>query len=98
MTQKLHREFVVNTAVKMTYNDIKYKERGEKAAVVHWRTYLQVSLGTYTDVTLLFSLYSRRKLLKIIYVEVKSFFRKRTLRENKPSIWKYLRKYFILAN
>lgn len=43
MTQKLPREFVVNAAVKMTYNDIKCKERGEKAAVVHWRIYLQVS-------------------------------------------------------
>lgn len=52
MTQKLRREFVVNTAVKMTYNDIKCKERGEKAAVVHWRTSLQVSLVSYTDVTL----------------------------------------------
>lgn len=40
----------------MTYNDIECKERGEKAAVVHWRTYHQVSLVTYTDVTLFFSL------------------------------------------
>jgi len=42
MTQKTHREFVVNTAVKITYNDIKYKKRGEKAAVVRWRTSLKV--------------------------------------------------------
>lgn len=56
MTQKLHREFVVNTAVKMTYNDIKCKERGEKAAVVHWRTNLQVSFVSYTDVTFFFFL------------------------------------------
>lgn len=50
MTQKPHREFVVNTAVKITYSDIKYEKRGEKAAVVRWRTSLKVSSVTYTDV------------------------------------------------
>lgn len=38
----------------MTYSDIKCKGRGEKAAVVHWRTFLQVSLVSYTDVILCF--------------------------------------------
>lgn len=69
MTQKTHREFVVDAAVKIACSDIKYKKRGEKAAVVCWRTSLKVSLVTYTDVPfflILFFSFSKRKLKKLI--------------------------------
>lgn len=56
MTQKTHREFAVNTAVKISYNDIKYKRSAEKTAVVCRRTCLKVSLVTYTDVPFYFFL------------------------------------------
>lgn len=69
MTQKAHREFVVDTAVKIAYKNIKCKKRGEKAAVVCWRTSLKVSLVVYTDMPFflfVFFSFSRRKLQKLI--------------------------------